>query len=277
MSVTFGSQSPSGIPNTNNSVKSITQQARTEPFELQVSRGSVAGHTPVTIEGYNSSISTSWAPICSSGSLPILTSATVLEISSSSANDTSSGTGAQLVTITGLNASYLTISETVVLNGQTAVNTVNSYIAVNGFVVTAAGSGGTNAGIIYAGTGTVTAGVPATIVDSIPAGWGNRQNVAYTVPANITAYVASARITFASSSSSNNVWGRLQLFNPVTGVTTSAAVVVSTIASGVVYLNPGYPIMIPSGTTVYAQAEGVQTGTYLVSAFLRMVLISNGV
>jgi hypothetical protein len=54
-----------------------------------------------------------------------------------------------------------------------------------------AGSGGTNAGIVYIGTGTVTTGKPAVVLSSIVAGAGESLQAIYTVPASRTAYIAS--------------------------------------------------------------------------------------
>ena len=45
-------QSANGIPSTNNSVQSISRQAKYEPFDLQVSRCQISGHTPLNIFGY---------------------------------------------------------------------------------------------------------------------------------------------------------------------------------------------------------------------------------
>jgi len=102
-----------------------------------------------------------------------LAAATLLKISAASANDTSAGTGARTVLVCGINGNYEPISETVTLNGQTAVLTVNTYLAVTGMEVLTAGSGLKNAGIIYAADdgATVTSGVPATLIlCTIPVG-----------------------------------------------------------------------------------------------------------
>ena len=56
-------QSPSGIPSTNNSVMSITRSGRTEPFDLQVARGQVAGHQVLSVFGYQPNVSATSIPI----------------------------------------------------------------------------------------------------------------------------------------------------------------------------------------------------------------------
>jgi hypothetical protein len=133
--------------------------------------------------------------------------ASVLKISSASANDTSAGTGARTLLISGLNANYDEISETVILNGQTAVNTVNSYLRVFSLKILTAGSGGSNAGIVYAGTGTVTSGVPATVYAQIEIGYNDSAMAIWTVPAGYTAYVSSYSFTTNSSTANNQVTG----------------------------------------------------------------------
>ena len=63
---------------------------------------------------------------------PYLAAASLLQVSSGSANDTAAGTGARTVTIVGLDANYNVISETLTMNGVTPVQTVNSYFHEQG-------------------------------------------------------------------------------------------------------------------------------------------------
>lgn len=71
-------------------------------------------------------------------------------IKSASANDTAAGTGARQVTITYLDSTGAgPYTEVVTLNGTTAVNTVATNICyIEKVVVTSAGSGGSNVGIL---------------------------------------------------------------------------------------------------------------------------------
>jgi len=89
--------------------------------------------------------------------------ASVIKISSGSTDDVmTSGSGARTVKVSGVDANYNKITEIVELSGQTAVDTVASFRFVEELEVLTAGTGLANAGIIYAGVGTVTSGVPAT-------------------------------------------------------------------------------------------------------------------
>jgi hypothetical protein len=146
---------------------SATRQGAYEPFDLQVARGQVDGHTRSYRFGWANSIGTTPQTITTAvtaGSAYVYpAAATVMKVSSSSANDTSAGTGARTILVAGLDANYASQSETITLSGQTAVNTVNSYLRITYTELLTTGSGNGQAGTIYIGTGTVTAGVPATI------------------------------------------------------------------------------------------------------------------
>jgi hypothetical protein len=79
---------------------SITSQDKTEPFELQVTRGMVAGHKPLFKFGLNSDIDSSFETIWSHSSLYVYpTTAAVMKVSSTSADDAAAGTGARTVLV----------------------------------------------------------------------------------------------------------------------------------------------------------------------------------
>ena len=197
---------------------SITQNGRFEPFELQVSRGQITWHEKVFQFGINNAVGTSFETIWTASSVySYLSAASVLKISSGSADDASAGTGARTVRIRGLDANYNEISETVTLNGQTAVNTTNSYLRVFSLVVLTAGSGGVNAGILYAGTGTVTSGVPANVFAQVEIGYCSSTMALWTVPAGYTAYVTSYTFTSNSSTANNQITGAV-IIRPFGGV-----------------------------------------------------------
>ena len=159
-------------------------------FLVNVSAGRIDGLSMVRKFGHNLAVGTSLEDLWSEGgAYAYLSVATVLKISSADANDTLAGTGARTVQIYGLDSAHLEIDETIILNGQTEVNSVNTYLRIYRMVIRTAGSGGANASIVYAGTGTVTAGVPAVVYSSIDAGLNQTLGAMYTVPANKTAYL----------------------------------------------------------------------------------------
>jgi hypothetical protein len=197
---------------------SATRQGTYEPFELQVARGQVDGHKTLFKFGINGDVGTSvetvWAQ---GGTYAYPASATVMKISSSSANDAAAGTGARTISIAGLDANYNEISETVILDGQTEVNTVNSYLRIFRMFVATAGSGATAAGTIYAGTGTVTSGVPATVYGMIALNANQTQMAFWTVPAGYTLYLTG--LFYTSGNTNANAWTNFQLIQrPLGGV-----------------------------------------------------------
>lgn len=251
---------------------SQTQYGKNEAFELQVSRGQVQGHSAVTFSGYNTDIDTTWESLIPSGGVIVYpTSAEQMKVSSSSANDTAAGTGARTITITGLDASWNEISEVVTMNGQTAVLTTNSFLRINGLSVTTADGLLANAGNIYVGNGVVTAGVPATIYDMIPAGFNNRQTHAYTIPANYTGYIVSARFVTAQTAGSDAVWARLTMTNS-DGIKRSTSV--AQMNNGILILPVGVPIRVTEKTTIAGEGMG-NAANNSCSSVVQLILVKN--
>lgn len=254
-------------------LSSITRQGTFEPFGLQVARGQIQGHSVIQVFGYNPDVDTSEESVWpADGVVPHPTVAAVLKISSSSANDTAAGTGARTVFIEGVNGDYNVVSDTITLDGQTAVNTVNEYLFVNRFFVLTAGSGGKNAGNINAGTGVVTSGVPAVLYDLIGTGNNNRTTAHYCVPAGFTGYMTQGIATAGKTSGSHEVTVKLQQHAPAGLVLTGAIVTLSSSVAQYDF-DPAYPI--PQKNCVGATAIGSSTDNS-VSAFFNIILVKNG-
>jgi hypothetical protein len=169
-----------------------------EHTDLAISRGHSAGYRTLYKFGYNPDVNgdeeTVWAE---GGDYPWLDSAVTMFVSSSSANDTSGGTGANTILIQGLDEDYNEIEETVALNGQTQIATQLSYLRVYRSYVTLAGSAGTSGGTIYIASSGATGGVPdGTVYASLALG-NQTQIAAYTVPAGYTLYVDEINFTAA--------------------------------------------------------------------------------
>jgi hypothetical protein len=173
---------------------SATRQGAYEPFDLQVSRGQVDGHTAIQLFGYSTAVgSTALGPLwegltISGGAYAYPSTAAALVLVSDSASDTS----ALSVQIQGLDASYAPLVETIAMNGTTNVTTTNSFLRVNLMSVT----NGTN-------VGNITAKISSTTYAKINAGIGQTQMSLYTVPAGYTFYLyyvqGDASIGFTSS------------------------------------------------------------------------------
>lgn len=189
---------------------SITRFGKYEPFELQVARGQVENHKSIYKYGCNMDINGTEETIWDGGGIYAYpSSASVMKVSSSSADDTAAGTGARTVVVIGLDSNYDEAEETVSLNGQTAVTTTTSFIRVFRAYVATAGSGETAAGDIYVGTGTVTAGVPATVYAKIVQGNNQTLMVVWTVPAGYTAYLVRGNVGSGTTNQNQYVTARL--------------------------------------------------------------------
>jgi len=160
---------------------------------LEMSKGTIGGHTLVTFFGHHPLVGmveeTIW-PCESLFSFP--SGASTMTISSDDANDTSAGTGLRSILILGLGPNFFPQSEVVVTNGLSAVTTVNQYIRINTLVGLTAGSGGKNAGKVFIGIGTVTAGKPATVFNCVAEGANLNETAFYTIPAGKSGYVIQA-------------------------------------------------------------------------------------
>lgn len=253
-------------------VASISRYGRTEPFNLQVARGQVAWHRTVHVFGFNSDVDTSTETIWPQGGiLPFPSSAIQMKVSSSSANDTSAGTGARTVYIAGLDADHNEIFETVTLNGQTEVTTTASFLHINEAYVLTAGSSLSAEGTIYIGTGTVTSGVPATIYDVLAFDYNARVTGSYTIPAGYTGYLVSGQFSAGQITGSNAVTGRL-VTRAENGIRLTAAVV--TINNGAANYLFDNPVVIPEKTTMEAQAVGAAANNSCSSMFI-IILVKN--
>lgn len=173
-----------------NVFSSQTSFGKNEPFDLQVARGQIPGHSTVNIYGYQPSVATTFIPVWENATAytyPV--SATQMHLAGS-AGDTAS------ILISGLDSGYSPISETLVLNGATAVTTVKSYLRINGMQVTV-GSATNPSGVV-----TLKDLTDTTIYAQINAGVGRTQAGIYTVPAGFTFYLS--RIDVNTSLNGNN-------------------------------------------------------------------------
>lgn len=173
------------------SVSSITRAGSYEPFDLQVARGQIYGHSTVNIYGYQPTVNNTYIPLWENATAytyPV--AATQMHLASNNNADTAS------IQITGLDANYAQISETLALTGTTAVTTTKSYLRINSMQVTI-GSLTNPAGVI-----TLKDLTDTTTYAQINAGVGRTQAAIYTVPAGFTFYLS--RVDANTSLNGNN-------------------------------------------------------------------------
>lgn len=163
-------------------------------------KGVVSGDTLIDFRGDSNTISSTPQTVWGESSIYTFpTVGTQVTISSSSANDTSSGTGLQAVLLGYLDSNYEEQQELIALNGQTAANSVSTDIfRINTTIGVTAGTNKVNDGIVYVGTGAVTAGKPANVLSHMKIGAGFAHNGVYTVPVGKS--ISDIGFTFSVSS-----------------------------------------------------------------------------
>ena len=166
-------------------------------YHVDISRGRIRGASIVHKFGHNEGIGTTYVPISDDGIYQTPTSLTSLELVSSDANDSSAGTGARTVIVEGIGENWEEVSETVTLNGITAVALTTDFLRVYRMYVETSGtyatqSAGSHVGILtlrVAGAGAEWASIQ---VSGFPL--GQTEIGAYTVPAGKVAFIRSVHI-----------------------------------------------------------------------------------
>lgn len=184
--VTNLQQNPSVMP-------SVSVQGAYEPFDLQVARGQIAGHTTVSIFGYQANVTTSPIPIWENATTYTFpTSAATANVASGSSSDIGA-----TVLINGLDSNFNPLSETVTIASGNTVTT-NSYLRVNSLFLTKPGSGFTN------NQGAISVKQGSNTLAQINPGIGKSQSTIYTVPNGYTFYLDYVEANTSNSYTSGN-------------------------------------------------------------------------
>tara|TARA_R110000787_G_scaffold34156_4_gene88787 strand:+ start:1117 stop:1833 length:717 start_codon:yes stop_codon:yes gene_type:complete len=167
----------------------------TEPFELQVARGQIPGHSQVNIFGYQPLVETTSICIWENPIAYVApTSAVVMTLVSTSALDAS----AMRVLVRGVAADYSYLQEIVTMNGVTPVNTTNAFLAINNLIIISSNvAKAANAGVITAKNGGITYG-------QINVGIGQSQMSQYTVPLGFSYYLTRVNSFAQQNGGTNN-------------------------------------------------------------------------
>lgn len=184
-----GSGSIVGTINTEVSTLEGIETTAADDFEQNLALGKIEGKQIVNKYGRNIDVDTGTVPEDLWGGGGVYTgwatAAEPLRVASSDTNDTAAGTGARTLTISGLDASYNQITETVTLNGTSNVVTQQSFLRAHSCRVASAGSGGANVGSITVGQNVTT----TNVMINIQPAFNQSQCGCYTVPAGYTALI----------------------------------------------------------------------------------------
>lgn len=165
-------------------VRSITQVGTYEPFELQVARGQITGHSTVNIYGFQVSVTTANTPVWEvAGAYAYPAAATTMHLVST-VNTGGDKTGTTIL-ISGLDSTYTPISEALTLDGTTVVVTTKSYLRIQSIGVSSV-----TGGVSPTGTITLKDLTNTTVYAQINPSTGRSQMAIYTVPAGYTFYLS---------------------------------------------------------------------------------------
>jgi len=222
---------------------SQTQYGKNEEFSLQVARGQIQGHEVLNVFGYATAVSTSFVAVWENNAAYVFpTVASTMVASSSSASDT-----AVTILISGLDANYVRISESVTLNGTADVATTKSFFRINSVVTTS----GVVVGTVY------VKNAGGTTYAQITIGNGRTNMSVNTVPAGYTAYMTQFD-SFSSTSVTSGVYATFRaLLTSSTGV---ANVVITAPFLNTYAITRPYPIAIPEKTDIQFQCKSSGAG-----------------
>jgi hypothetical protein len=163
---------------------SVTVQGAYEPFDVQVARGQIMGHSTVNIYGYGAAITTSTIPAWENATAYTFPAAATTMNLASTVN-TGGDLAGTTILIQGLGAGYVLQSETLALTGTTVAVTTKSYLRINSISVASVTAGAAPTGVITLKDLTNT-----TTYAQIAASFGRSQMSIYTVPAGYTFYLS---------------------------------------------------------------------------------------
>ncbi len=224
-------------------------------YLFDVAQGKFYDQTAVNIFGFNTAVDTSFETLWNDGgTYAFPSSAVAMDLVSTSTSDTMD------VLVSGLDASYNEISETVTLTGTSAVTTSASFLRINSAIILS----GQNAGEISVSNG-------GTTYAFIGADLGTTQACIYTVPAGHSLYIF--RIDFNSATTNGNKY--LTVRNKLATHTGRVLhVAEATFAVSQVSYDRQVPFKIAEKTDFEFQAKS-SSSTNEAAVFVEAVLIKN--
>ena len=250
---------------------SMSQHGRTESFELQVSRGQIPYHAPANIFAYGTTPATAnafrtvWENMATTDYV-FPASASTMTLVSTVVTDTAT------ITITGLDASYNLLTETLALNGTTGVTTVNSYFRINNIAVSVGSATNPSGVITLAVGGTVYAQINTATVAGVTTSIGTSQMGVYTVPNGYTFY----GWRYGAYSSFNGNSANYTTYRAITNTSSGVQkVIVQTPFNTTYEVQRHHPFGYVAGTDLRFQIASSAASAAVVSVNIGGVLILN--
>jgi len=255
----------------NGIVASVTRAGAYEPFELQVCRNQIMGHSISNIFAYGTTPATAglfrtvWENMATTDYV-FPTSASTMTLVSTVVTDTAT------ITITGLDSNYNLISENLVLNGTTNVTTVKSYFRINNIAVSAGSATNPSGVITLSVSSTVYAQINTATVGGVTASIGASQMGVYTVPNGYIFY----GYRYGAYSSFNGNSANYTTYRALTNLSSGVQrVIVQTPYNTTYEVQRHFPFPYASGTDLRFQVASSAASAAVVSINIGGVLIEN--
>lgn len=243
-----------GVRNVNNKIYALCK-----PYGHDVAEGNLPSITPVRRFGHNHDVGTAEETVSHIGAVMYYPDAAeILKIKSDDADDDGApvGDGARTVWIQGLDDNYEIITDTITMNGTTAVNSNVAFLRVFKMQVVTYGASGLNEGEITA------YGVDGTSkIISIHDAENESHSASFTVPADQVVYITELVITSAGSKGAD-----LRLYMRSIGGAFFLKRAFSIFNTGLV-IAIDMPLKIVAETDIEIRAEGIIAGAIVSAGF----------
>ena len=196
-----------------------------------------------------------------------LSSPETVAVTSSSGNDSATGTGARTVEVQGLNENYELITETLTVGGAAGVQT---FIRVFRVKVVTAGSVRVNIGTLSI-TSSDTSTVLAQIVIQGGSGTGQTFMSLYTVPAGKTAYLTQWTVGAGKQNTDAVCFLMAKPFDTDSAFNSKDMIAVSATTFSKNYV---IPLMFPEKTDIEIRGFSTTNNSIVTSSF-NLILIDN--
>lgn len=241
-------------------ISSISRVGTSEPFELQVSRGQIYRHTTLFKYGYNPLIINVNETIWDGGGIYSYPASALSMTVTSASGATDSGVK---VTVVGLDADWLEVSQEVTLDGSGTATLSTSLRRVYRAYV----SGDTSP------AGNITIANGGTTYAQIRAGENQTLMAVYTVPAGKTFYLHNGTATHGTDTAGAYMTIRFMV-RQFGGVFRTATKI--DVTGGEMIFPFTYPLRLPEKTDLEVRAICSKNQNNAVSATFEGVLVDNG-
>jgi hypothetical protein len=248
-------------------VRTNNESIFSAPWDMQIARGKVPEVIHVNVFGYTPNVTTTFHTVWENTPTDIIfpTVAQQMNVVSTSTSDNSNAS----FLLTGVDGNWDQVSEVIYLNGTTPVTTSNTFMRINGMVMTSPGTGqNTNIGVVsvrYAAENPIA---------QVNAGFGKMQNAFYSVPRGYGLYIQNINI-FAGEGNQGNqpIWFNYRVItkNNKNGVQLT---ILQTPFSNEYKVQRFNPVKYGEMTDVQWQIN-TNSGTHGVGVILEAVLIAD--